>query len=114
MDLIGEADGNESTLSVIPAFVLHHQYGTLKNQGCKREVKAALPIIGIALLPIPRESHFLTIQVYIHSVKVPSEDAGAIAIIGKQVDGSGCNVQDTWPYYGFLVHLVLTARLLIE
>ncbi len=100
MDLICQADGNESTFSVIPALVLNHQDGTLKNQGCKREIKAALSIIGIALFAVPRESHFITIQVYIHSVKEQSEDAGVIAIIGNQGDGSGCKVQTSWLYTG--------------
>jgi hypothetical protein len=96
MSPICEADSNESTFSVIPAFILNHQNGTLKNQGCKGEVKAALPIIGIALFAVPRESHFTTIQVYIHCVKAFAEDAGAIATIGKQGAVTGCKVQATW------------------
>jgi hypothetical protein len=42
--------------------------------------------------------------VYTHSVRALSEDAGAIAIIGNQGDGSGCKVQATWPHCGLLVN----------
>jgi hypothetical protein len=96
MDLIREADGNKSTFSIIPAFILHHQNGTFKNQGCECKVKAALPIIGIALFPVPCESHLATIQLYIHTVKALSREAGAIMINWKQGNGFSCMLQATW------------------
>jgi len=98
MDLICEADGNKSAFSIIPAFVLHDQHGTFKNHGCKREVKTALAVIDIALFPIPCESHFTTIQMYIQCVKkkmrAPTRQSGT----KKNV--SGCELQATWTYYG--------------
>ena len=112
MDLICQADGDESTFSVIPAFILNHQNGTLKNQGCKREVKAALPIIGIALFAVPRESHFITIQVYIHPVKALSEDAGVIPIIwNHRVVGSRTGAVARRSILGCIRGFPLRARL---
>ena len=66
---VRQADRNKPSLAVIPARILHHQHGTIKDQRGEFEVKPTVPEIGLALAVVPGEPHFDNIRMYIHSVK---------------------------------------------
>jgi hypothetical protein len=56
-DPLRHPDGDDPSLSIVPAVVLSLQRGTLENERRELEVEAAIPQVLGTLLVIPREAH---------------------------------------------------------
>lgn len=64
---LGEPDGDNSQLPVIPAHVVALQRGAVKDERGELEVEPTFPEVSGALSRVPREAHSRSIRVYIRS-----------------------------------------------